>query len=216
MDAKLDALDNRIALIKDLSASFEQQKKSSMLRKPMTSSGVIRLKGDKTRWDTLRPHATTMTIDTSEVRIYYPEQKTVEVYPVQGEMARLASSPIPRMALVREQFTIEEVKPADIDPTAKGDLLGIKLTPRSESLKEHLRHVRVLIDSSTACARVVEMVDPDGETTRITFSDVKLDQVLKDEDVTFAAPAGTTVSRPLEGGAPKPQEAPAAKDGPKK
>src|SRR6185295_6863307 len=104
LNAKLDALDKKIAAIKDLSADFEQSKKTALLKKPMTSSGTIRLKGQRTRWDTKKPHPTIMTIDTAEVRIYYPDQKTVEVYAIQGEMARLASSPLPRIGVIREQF----------------------------------------------------------------------------------------------------------------
>ena len=65
----------------------------------MVSSGTIKLKGTSTRWDTLKPHPTVMTIDASLVRIYYPDQKTVEEYPVQGDMARLASSPLPRISI---------------------------------------------------------------------------------------------------------------------
>jgi outer membrane lipoprotein-sorting protein len=203
LTTRLDALDKKIAAIKDLSAEFEQQKKTALLKKPMTSSGTIKLKGAKTRWDTDKPHPTVMTIDSTEVRIYYPEQKTVEVYPVQGEMAKLASSPLPRIAVIREQFDIAEVKPTDLDPKAAGDLLAISLTPKADTLKEHVQRVRVLIDPSTACARSVEITDADGDQTTITFTNIKLDKGLTDKDVELTVPKDTTVSRPLEGGKPK-------------
>jgi outer membrane lipoprotein-sorting protein len=205
LTTRLDALDKKIAAIKDLTADFEQQKKTVLLKKPMVSSGTIKLKGAKTRWDTKKPHETVMTIDASEVRIYYPEQKTVEVYPIQGDMARLASSPLPRMATIREHFAIAEAKPADLDPKATGDLLAISLTPKTDELKEHIQRIRVLIDVATACARSVEITDADGDQTTITFSNVKLDSGLADKDVDLVTPTGTTTSRPLEGGAPKPE-----------
>ena len=208
LNARLDALDKKIGAIKDLSADFEQSKKTALLKKPMTSSGTIRLKGQKTRWDTLKPHPTIMTIDAAEVRIYYPDQKTTEVYAIQGEMAKLASSPLPRMAVIREQFDITQAGPQELDPKAdpKADLLAIALTPKAAALKEHIQRIRVLIDASTACARRVEIADADGDQTTIVFSNVELDSGLPDKDVVFAAPPGTTISRPLEGGAPKPAE----------
>jgi outer membrane lipoprotein-sorting protein len=205
LTTRLDALDKKIAAIKDLSADFEQQKKTALLKKPLVSSGTIKLKGAKTRWDTAKPHPTVMTIDSAEVRIYYPDQKTVEVYPVQGEMAKLASSPLPRIAVIREQFDIAEAKPTDIDPKATGELLALSLTPKLGTLKEHIQRVRVLIDTSTACAKTVEITDADGDQTTISFTNIKLDKGLADKDVEFTAPKGTTVSRPLEGGKPKPE-----------
>ena len=207
LDAKLDALDKKIAAIKDLSADFEQSKKTALLKKPMTSSGTIRLKGPRTRWDTKKPHPTIMTIDSAEVRIYYPDQKTVEVYAIQGEMARLASSPLPRIGVIKEQFDISEIKPTDIDAAAdpKAELLAIALTPKTAAVKEHIEKIRVLIDAATACAKRVEITDADQEQTTITFTNVKLDSGLPDKDVELVTPPGTTVSRPLEGGAPKPE-----------
>ncbi len=210
LTTRLDALDKKIAAIKDLSADFEQQKKTILLKKPMVSSGTIKLKGAKTRWDTKKPHETIMTIDASEVRIFYPEQKTVEVYPIQGDMARLASSPLPRIATIREHFDIKEAKPTDLDPKADpkatGDLLAISLTPKTDELKEHIKSIRVLIDAATACAKSVEITDADGDQTTITFTNVKLDSGVTDKDVDLVTPAGTTTSRPLEGGAPKQED----------
>jgi outer membrane lipoprotein carrier protein len=204
LNKRLDDLDRRIAQIKDLTANFEQQKKSALLKKPLTSSGTVKVKGPKVYWDTTKPHRTVMTIDTTEVRIYYPEQKTVEIYPVQGDMATLSSSPLPRMSVIREQFEITEIKPQDIDPAAKPDgLIAIKLTPKNASLKEHIQQVRVLIDAAAAAARRVEITDADGEQTTLTFTNVKTNTGLTDKDVELSVPKGTTESHPLEGGAPK-------------
>ena len=208
LKTRLDALDKKITAIKDLSAEFEQTKKTVLLKKPLISTGTVKLKGAKTRWETIKPHPTIMTIDASEVRVYYPDQKTVEVYPMQGDLARLGASPLPRMSTIREQFDIAEIKPADIDAKATGDLLAISLTPKTEALKEHVSKIRVLIDAATACARSVEITDPDGDLTTIVFKSIKLDSGISDKDVELLTPPGTTISRPLEGGAPNPDSKP--------
>lgn len=205
-DKKLEALDTKVAQITDLTADFEQEKRTPLLKKPLVSSGTVKVKGAATRWDTLKPRATTMTIDAAELRIYYPEQKTVEVYPVAHGMGELAASPLPRNKTVREHFTISEVPAKDIDPKAADTELGLKLVPIKDSLKEHVSQVRVLINGDTGVGRMVEVTDADGEVTVMRFTNVRTNTGLKDDDVALKVPSGTTESRPLQGEAPKKAE----------
>ncbi|HYE61577.1 MAG TPA: outer membrane lipoprotein carrier protein LolA [Phycisphaerales bacterium] len=205
-DKKLEELDATVTKIEDLTADFEQEKRTPLLKKPLVSSGTVKVKGSTTRWDTLKPRPTAMTIDASELKIYYPEQKTVEVYPVAGGMAELAASPLPRNKTVREHFTIAEVPAKDIDANAKDGELGLALTPIKDTLKEHVAQVRVIIDGTTGIGRLVEITDADGEVTVMRFSNVKTNTGLKDEDVTLKTPERTTISRPLQGEAPKPAD----------
>jgi len=205
-DKKLDDLDAKVAAIADLTADFEQEKRTPLLKKPLTSSGTVKVKGTQTRWDTQKPRPIVMTIDATELKLYYPEQKTLEVYPVAGGMAELAASPLPRSKVVREHFTVTEEPATVIDRGAKDGELGLKLLPLKETLKDHVSQVRVLIDGSTGIARLVEITDADGEVTVMRFTNVKTGTGLKDEQLQLHVPAGTTVSRPLHGEAPKAAE----------
>lgn len=199
----LEAIDAKAAAIEDLVADFEQQKKTPLLKKPLVSRGTVRVKGAKTRWDTTHPHPTVMTIDASELRIYYPEQKTVEVYPIRAGMSRLAASPLPRLSVVREHFTIEETPAKELDPQAKPGEVGLRLAPREESLKEHVAQVRVLLDPATGVGRRVEITDAEGEVTTLTFTNVRANTGVREESLVLRTPPGTTESRPLEGGKPR-------------
>jgi outer membrane lipoprotein-sorting protein len=205
-DKKLDELDAKVAEITALTAEFEQEKRTPLLKKPLVSSGTVKVKGARTRWDTQKPRATVMTIDATALKLYYPEQKTVEVYPVGGGMAELAASPLPRSKVVREHFTVTEESAKAIDPKAKDGELGLKLVPIKESLKEHVAQVRVIVDGTTGIGRFVEITDADGEVTVMRFTNVKTGTGLKDEDLDLKVPAGTSVSRPLQGEGPKPAE----------
>lgn len=195
---RLEAIDRRAGLIRDLSADFEQRKHTPLLKDPLVSTGRVRVKGPRARWDTDRPHPTVMTLDEREVRLYYPDQKTVEVYPVEGQFARLTASPLPRLDAIRAQFSIEEIANAEMGDAA-GEGLALELLPLDDPLAEHVQRIRVLIDPAAACITRLEMTDPDGERTVIVFRKIRTDTGIPDAELDLAVPTGTRVSRPLEG-----------------
>ena len=203
--AQLDDIDRRASQIQDLAARFEQQKFTALLKKPLVSSGRVRMKGSVVRWDTEVPEPAVLYSDGSEIRMFYPRQKVVEVYPIDRRITDLAASPLPRLASLREHFDIESAERVDRAGAGgeqqgkPGGRIAMRLKPKGTFLKEHVDQVRVVLDVESACLVSVEVEDADGDRTLIRFSDVKLNVGLKDRDVALAVPAGTKVSRPLEG-----------------
>ncbi len=154
------------------------------------------------RWDTLRPHRSVTAFDEKELRIYYPDQSAMEVFELSGDLGRLASSPLPRLDVLREQFEMARLEAGafkDDGSPLPAASLGLRLTPRAESMREHVAEVRVLIDTATACLSRMEMTDADGETTLLILKGARVNTGVRDADVELVAPAGTAVSRPLDG-----------------
>jgi outer membrane lipoprotein-sorting protein len=207
LTARLEAIDAKAALVKDLTADFEQKKHTSLLKEPMGSSGRVRLRGSVVRWDTAAPRPSVIRIDEHEIRVYYPEDKTVEIYPVDEQLRRLTASPLPRLASIREQFQIRAMPATDIEGGAEGpDAVALRLTPKAESLRQHVQEVRVLLDASSGLVSRLEMIDADGDRTAIAFLRPRINTGLQERDVDLSVPAGTKESRPLEGlgGGPPP------------
>jgi outer membrane lipoprotein-sorting protein len=75
--------------------------------------------------------------------------------------------------------------------------LALKMTPTDAELREHVEQVRVLLDARQGLIIRLEMRDPDGDRTVLTFSNVKTNGGLKDEQLTIAAPADVKITRPL-------------------
>lgn len=199
--ATLDDIDRRATAAADLSGRFRQEKHTALLKKPLVSTGRIRTKGAVVRWDTEKPDPAVLYADGKEFRMYYPKQAVVEVYPIDRRMAELASSPLPRLASLRQHFSIEQL-PRDELPEADRDdpnRLALRLAPTDEFLRRHLDEVRVVLDVAAAGVTRVEIDDADGDRTVIRFSDVKTNTGMKASDLDLALPAGTKVSRPLEG-----------------
>lgn len=203
-EKQLESVDAAIAKIADLRADFEQTRRTPLLKKPLTSSGVIRCKGELVRWDTTKPRESSLLISKSRIRVYYPGDKLVEEYPVDESLRDVAGAPLPRLTVLKARFEIAALSPKDLGETGDKNLLAVLLTPRSKELRRHVATVKVLIDLTINAATKVVMTDADGEVTEVSFRNVKINTGLTTEEVDPPLPEGVRVSRPL--GEPKAAE----------
>ncbi len=197
-NAKLEELDSRIAKIDRLRASFRQMKKTPLLKKPMVSTGVILVKGDRLRWDTTEPAPSTLTSDPELIRIYYPEAHVVEEYEAKGDIRLLSGTPLPRLATLRQHFTISELNVSEFDPQRDPKrYLAAELQPKAGDLAKHVKAARVVLDREVPCVSTLILTDHDGEVTQLDFTEVHVGIEITEDQITLAVPEGTRVSRPL-------------------
>jgi outer membrane lipoprotein carrier protein len=193
-------IDQKGATVTDLSADFEQRKVTAMLKKPLVSSGRVYVRGSAMLWATEKPEPNVLQITAREARIYYPSQKTIEVYPIEQKLGELAASPLPRLATLQQHFTFEPLPLAEMgEKNGGGDgrYLALKMTPTNPALREHVEQVRVLLDSSSGLIVRLEMRDADGDRTLLTFSSPKINAGLKEQDLEIKAPPDVKVTHPL-------------------
>lgn len=196
--AKMNEIDARASRIATLSADFEQKKFTALLRKPLVSSGAVKVKGSIMRWETQRPEQSVMLVTDKEFQIYYPAQKMVEVYSLDQQLGQLAASPLPRLAVLRDRFAFAQIPVAQIGPRKEeGKFLALKLTPIGDELRQHVQEVRVLLDVAAGYIVQAEFADADGDRTVISFDRVQVNAEVGDLELKF--PPGTKVVRPLEG-----------------
>ncbi len=185
--------------IRDLTANFEQQKITAMLKKPLVSSGRVFVRGSTMLWDTKKPEPNVLQITAREARIYYPAQKTIEVYQIEQKLGELAASPLPRLAALQQNFNFEPLPLSEFGETDNTKYLSLKMTPINPALREHVEQVRVLLDAASGLIVRLEMRDADGDRTLIAFSDARANVDLKDADLEIHAPADAKITRPLAG-----------------
>lgn len=200
-DARLEAIDARAGAHRDLTGTFTQEKKSALLQQPMVTKGTFFSRGDVMLWQSNPPESTRLRVDTKQIAIYQPSQKRIEQYPIAGKLGAMAASPLPRLATLRQQFKIRADDGAPLGEKDAASDVQIKLEPASDDVAQYVGGVRVLLDGARGLVRVFEITDPDGETTTIRFDAVKTDTDFPASNLELNAPAGTTVSRPLEPGA---------------
>jgi outer membrane lipoprotein-sorting protein len=192
---RLQELDAQTATIKDLTADFEQQKFTPLLKKPMVSTGTIKVRGSAMRWDTLKPSPTVMRVDEKSVQLYYPQQKTMEVFPVEGQLGSLAASPLPRLEVLKQYFSFHsfETKRAGLPENAT----LVRLEPINPEIAQHVKEVNVILDGR-GLVWEFEMTDADGERTVINFRNLRTDTGLSEADADLKPPAGTKIVKPLD------------------
>ena len=196
---KLIELDRRIAQVQDLTTHFQQRKFTPLLKKPLLSTGTVRIKGSRMRWDTEKPSPSVLHIDEREIRLYYPQQKAMEVYGIAQQLARLAATPLPRLEVLRAHFSFQQVPAHSLsDGADERRYLGLSLTPLDTALRQHVAQVRVLLDLQTACMVAMETTDTDGDRTVITFQDPQINTGISDAEMELRVPPDTAITRPLE------------------
>ncbi len=209
--AEVQQLAELTAELKDLDAHFRQEKMTALLKKPLVSTGRVLIIGDRSRWDTDKPYHSVTLIDASTLRIYDPEAKVLEVYPLDGRMREMMLSPMPRVQELAERFVIRRIdshKAQDAETDAE-DLLSVSLTPKDETLAQHVQEIVVRIDRKTGLAAEVSWTDADHEQTRLIFLKAKANTGLKPDAVELTVPDDVTVSYPM-GGGPESEEQPAS------
>jgi outer membrane lipoprotein-sorting protein len=204
-EARLQAIDAVAARVQDFSARFEQAKHTALLRKPLLSSGTVKVLGATMRWDTAAPEPSVLLADGESFKMYYPRQSLLEVYPAQGAFRDLMTSPVPRLQTLRKNFALEPLAVESLKDDAGAlldgpDRVAVRLKPTSELLQKHVGEVRVLLDSRQAIMLCMVVVDADGDRTVIRLSDVRVNSGLKPTDLSLAIPQGVKISRPVEGG----------------
>ena len=207
-DARLAAIDSRAAQVTDLTADFEQQKHTALLREPMVSSGVVRVRQGSVLWETRQPRRSSLGVDSRQATVYYPEQKAAEIYPLQAETRLLGASPLPRIKKLREAFELRPIDAADLVEQPQKDWIGLELTPRPGPLKDHVERVRALLDPGPPAIVALEMIDADGDRTVLRFSGVRTNTGLTESDVTLHLPASVSISYPLGPVAADPERQP--------
>jgi outer membrane lipoprotein-sorting protein len=191
-------LDRRIAAIRDLRADFEQRKHTPLLKNPLVSRGTVLVRRDRARWDTHTPRRSSLLAERDCVRIHYPDERVVEIYPVAGDLHHLAGSPLPRLSDLAEHFDIRQIDPSSLSEGSRPERpLAAELLPRAPELRDAVASVGVLFDAAIPCVARVVMTDPDGERTEIEFRSVRTDTGIPDSAMDLSVPEGTREVRPI-------------------
>lgn len=189
--ARLDYLSALAEKIDTYSAAFTQEKFTPLLREPVVSQGRVQVAGGVARWDTAQPYASIMMAEGGQLKLYYPDQATLEIYDLGDRMDQMAGSPVPDVAKLRAFFTLEEL-------TITDDALMMVLLPRSDELAESIEEVLAEVDPKLGVLSRIEITDTNGETTAMMFRDITLNSAIDPASLKLEVPEATKIVRPLE------------------
>ena len=185
IDEIVESVDAMRARVKDVTADFTQQKHTILLKKPLTSTGVVTIVESQMRWDTRKPRRVTMYADGKELWIYYPDQQKREIYKTSKKLARVTGAPFQRLATLREFFDLKRLKDDDAGRAR------IELSPKTDKLRDQIEVITLSVNLKTGFVEVVRTVDVEGDRTVITFANIKFNSDVDVKGVKPNIPDGT-------------------------
>ncbi len=204
--AQLQAVIAKLPKITSLRANFKQERESALLAEPAVSTGVFAAKGVQSKWSTGGDNPSVMAVDAGDgkqrpgsMRVWYPAQKTLEIYPLDARFAAAMAGPSPDLGLLQEHFTLTA-----LTPDAKAGTLTLEMAPLTGWLKAHVAKVVAVMDAQTGCLKSLSTLDANDEATTATFSAVEVNPEVKDAELRLETPQDTQVVYPA--GKPKEPE----------
>jgi outer membrane lipoprotein-sorting protein len=176
--------------LKTLEIQFRQEKRLKLLRKPLVSSGTVRLAGGKLECvvrDKSGKTDSVLFVEKNSMRILYPRLKRLEIYD-------LASTSAPAMA-----FPIFGSDPAklkrdyDIQLAEDGERRKLTLTPRD---KDAPVGAMTLIFKDLEIQEV-EQTDRRGDRVRMIIERFDRNPEMDASKLELEIPPGTKTERPL-------------------
>jgi outer membrane lipoprotein-sorting protein len=196
-------LDRAAPGFKSMSADIQRVVHTAVINDDSTESGTIRLKRQK-------PHDTRMLIEftapdpksvalaDSTVSVYYPKIKTVQIYEV-GDKRNL----IDQFLLLGFGATSAELQEVyDVAWVGSENIAGqsashIQLTPKSKEALMRLKKADLWIsDANGLPARQKFLTSSSGDYMVVTYSNLKHNPVLADNDLKLKYPKGVQIQHP--------------------
>ncbi len=162
--------------LKTLCAQFTQEKTSSLLSEKVTQKGKLSYRSPKQlRWEYTSPKAMSVIFSNGKVLLKTAKGTTNNPNKMLNEMGGLIISTINGSFLTdNANFKARYYKNSKTGKTL------VVLTPISKKIKAYYAKMTITLDGKTNLAEKVEMHEVNGDVTKITFSDKKVNTALSD------------------------------------
>ncbi len=174
----------------DLRASFIQEVTIKSMKKTEREEGVVTFKNPRMMlWDYLKPKAKKLVINASKAWLYVPEDRMVYVQNADDVYrSRMAVKFLSGIGKLAEDFQIRFTKDNPVD--AEGNY---HLTLTAKEAGGGIEKLYLIVDGKNFQIIQCRFNDAFGNTTRLRFSDIRMNAGVSDKFFTFTAPAGVEV-----------------------
>lgn len=189
-------IDNIAAQQKKLNtieADFRQEKQLALLAKPEISTGTFAFtKPNNVIWNYATPKPVVMLISGGMLTTYYPQLKKaerMEVRRFEDRIFKYMGAASGAIADLEKYFNIRFVE-------AKGaGSYTLELTPKTKMVARRVKKITIWIDRQTYLTNKFEYVEADGDLTRYTFTNVRVNRALPASRFTLNLPPGVKVEQ---------------------
>lgn len=186
-DAAAKALQTRYQGIRDFSADFVQTYRGGVLKTQSQEKGTVSVKKPgKMRFVYASPERKELVSDGSKIYWYIPDDKQVSVYDVPA--GNQASTPLLFLS-GRGDITRDFAATFNTPPTAAA--MPLKLVPRRA--EPEYEFLVVTVDPASMQIRSLTTRDRQGGESTLTFTNMKENRGLSDNDFVFRVPRGVKI-----------------------
>lgn len=188
---RLDALFARVRAeqksLRSLEASFTQSKKSEMLIEPEEARGSFSyLAPDRVRWEYVEPSPMTVVIDDDSMTTWYRDLKRADEIPVgrYSEQALKFMGASGTLETLLDYFRVHATFPRDGEAPYR-----LSLEPKYPRVAKRIEAMDVWIDRERFVPVRLRYVEPGGDVTEYTFSNIELNAEIPPERFELRLPA---------------------------
>jgi len=187
------ALQRKIDSIRDFSADFTHTYEGGVIKRRLTERGrVLIKKPGRMRWDYSQPERKQFISDGTKVYFYIPADKQVVVTAVPTD----AEATTPALFLTGKGRLTTDFTPSliDLPEGLPAGSRALKLLPKSR--QPDYDWLVLAVDPATLAIRGLTTVDAQGGTSTFTFTNMKENVGLADDQFVFKIPRGVDVTSP--------------------
>lgn len=186
-DALARALQARYEGIRDFSADFDQAYQGGVLKTASKERGTVAVKKPgKMRWVYTNPERKEFVSDGRRTYWYVPEDKQVVV----GDVPPEDQATSPELFLSGKGDIARDFTASYVDAATPGTV-ALKLVPRRP--EPGYEHLVVTLDPETLQIRSLMTRDRQGGESTLTFTNMKENRGMSDNEFVFRIPRGVTV-----------------------
>jgi outer membrane lipoprotein carrier protein len=189
-DAVARDLQRKYDKVNDFSADFVHSYRGGVLKQQATERGTLLVKKPgKMRWEYTAPEKKLFVSDGHKIYSYIPQDKQVIV----GTMPRDEHAPTPALFLTgKGDLTRDFTATFDKVPEAPAGSLALKLTPKRR--EPEYESLTLVVDPNTLMLRMLITVDSQGGRSAFTFSNLKENVRIADNQFVFKMPRNVDVT----------------------
>lgn len=175
--------------VADFSADFVHSYRGGVLKQQATERGTLLVKKPgKMRWEYTAPEKKLFVSDGHKIYSYIPQDRQVVV----GTMPKDEHAPTPALFLTGKGDLTRDFTPAfDKVPEAAPGSVVLKLTPKRR--EPEYESLTLVLDPSTLNLRMLITVDTQGGRSAFTFSNLKENVGVADNQFVFKIPRNVDV-----------------------
>ncbi|MBI1949977.1 MAG: outer membrane lipoprotein carrier protein LolA [Acidobacteria bacterium] len=181
-----------------LIAGFTERKDLRLLARPVVSRGELYYnRPNQVRWEYLEPDRKVFVITEDRYLAYYPALKRAEEVPIRKFVGKRLFRFIGLGQSIEELGKYYEFRLSAANQLKDTHLLV--LVPRKKKLRERVAEMKIWVDAATHLPRQLQYVEADGDSTLLTFRDVRSNVEVAAARFRLALPKDVVVSDSFNG-----------------